>query len=211
MDRDFVQELASSLEAGMLVFQSAASEAWLWLIEVFFVPGNYLLAWLVAHAPVTADSLGIEATDRSAAALLSTASWVAVLLLAKRGYSTGRHLLARGCRCGLAAAHRIRMFLWRRTAPRLRIEPRLGADLGEYHIDALQTAILHAQSRQPPGHVMTALDVAAELGVRPLRAQQALDALKRLDLVEVSFATTDGFPGYLLTPRVRPSSPSIAR
>jgi hypothetical protein len=60
-------------------------------------------------------------------------------------------------------------------------------------------AILRAQSRLAPGHVITAVDIANEFGVGQLPAQQALDTLRKLHLVEVSFGTTDGFPGYLLT------------
>jgi hypothetical protein len=203
MDRQFWQELPSFLEAEILELRSTLGHAWPWLSEVFFVPGVYLLGWLVAWAPLTADFLGVEATDRDIAALLSVVVWIAAFFPVRAGYKVVRGFLASlfyaGQRYAVAAAYRLRMFRWRRAAPMRRIEPRIRADLEEFHIDELQTAILHAQSKLPPGHVITALDVATELAVSPLLAQQALDALKRLDLMEVSFATTDGFPGYLLT------------
>ena len=71
--------------------------------------------------------------------------------------------------------------------------------LEEFATDDLQLAILRAQSRLAPGHVITAVDIANEFGVGQLPAQQALDTLRKLHLVEVSFGTIDGFPGYLLT------------
>lgn len=217
MDREFWQELTSFLEAEILELRSTLSHAWPWLTEVFFVPGIYLLGRLVAWAPLKADFLGVGATDRDIAALLSLVVWIAAFFLVRAGYKVVRGFLASlfyaGQRYAMAAAHRFRMFRWRRTAPLQRIEPRIRADLEEFHIDELQIAILHAQSKLPPGHVITALDVATELGVSPLLAQQALDGLKSFDLMEVSFATTDGFPGYLLTRFARFSAgpPEVAR
>ena len=212
MDREFWQGLASFLEAEVPELRSTLGHAWPWHLDVFFVPGVYLLSRLVAWAPLTADFLGVEATDRGIAALLSLVVWIAALLLLRAGYKAVRGFLAAlfyaGQQYALAAAYRLRMFRWRRAGPLQRIEPRI-ADLREFAIDDVQAAILHAQSKLPAGHVITALDVAAELGVSPLGAQQALDALKELKLMEVSFATTDGFPGYLLSGRARFASPSV--
>jgi hypothetical protein len=54
---------------------------------------------------------------------------------------------------------------------------------------------------------ITAIEAAEELNIRPLRAQQALSSLTALHLMEVSFATSDGCPGYFLT---RPGEAYVA-
>jgi DNA-binding MarR family transcriptional regulator len=69
----------------------------------------------------------------------------------------------------------------------------------EFSINALQMAVMNAQRRLPPGHVATALDIAGDLRLRPGPVEQALESLKKLHLVQVAFATSDGYPGYSLT------------
>lgn len=211
MDGDFARWLSSFLEAVLLEARAAADYARDRLIEIFFLPGDYLLAQLLATAPATADSLGIGAADRHLAVLLSAMVWLVSLLLLRQVWKLLETLSWSARRLARAAAHRLRMFRWRMSFPAPRREPSLGTELDELHIDEVQAAILQAQSRLPPGYAMTALDVASELGVRPARAQQALDDLKKLELVEVSFATTDGFPGYLLARRPRPPAAGAAR
>ena len=110
-----------------------------------------------------------------------------------------------------AAAYRIRMLGRAIAAPVHRLDMHLARRklrfLEEFDISELQLAILRAQSMRPPGHAITAIEAAEELRIRPLRAQQALSSLTALHLMEVSFATSDGCPGYFLT---RPGEAYVA-
>lgn len=208
MDGNALNELVSFLEAVILGVESAIGRFWHWFSESFFVPGDYLLAFLFARVPELAVRLGLneDAYGGLYAGLLSLLVWLVMLMLVRAGYSAVRNFFAsvsnRVRRFALLASHRARMF--RRTfgAPIRKIRSSFRANRSgfeEFEIDDLQLAILREQARLAPGHVITAVDVANDLGVRPLRAQQALDSLKVLHLVEVSFGTTDGYPGYLLT------------
>lgn len=208
MDGDAPTDFMASLEAALLAANSGLDTLWSWLVRIFFVPGDYAVALFSMRAPELATDLGLaeSASGGLYAGLLSAACWLAALYLARAGIDAIRNWLK--ALAGFAhhflvvCLHRQRMFRRRVGGPARRIRRSLRPDrsgFAEFEIDRLQMAILHEQAKLAPGHVMTALDVADDLRVRPLRAQQALDSLKRLHLVEVSFGTTDGYPGYLLT------------
>lgn len=208
MDGDTPTDVIASLEAALLAVNRGLDTFWVWLLRVFFMPGDYAVALLFARAPELAARLGPGegASGGLYAGLLSAAFWLVALLLARAGLHAIRNwlkALAGFARNLLVASlHRQRMFRRKLGAPvrKVRRPPRPDrSGFAEFEIDRLQMAILHEQAKLAPGHVMTALDVAGDLRVRPLRAQQALDSLKRLHLIEVSFGTTDGYPGYLLT------------
>ena len=209
MNRDVLSELVSILETGSLEIQSGVSQLWLWVSHTFLIPGEYVLALLVVRAPAVVDFLGVNVEDYRViyAASLSAAIWLAAFLLVRTGYNLIRDFLESmmylARRWAVAASHQLRMARLRLVAPIRKIQQRLcGAKsvyLEEFAIDDLQLAILRAQSRLAPGHAITAVDIANEFGVGQLRAQQALDTLRKLHLVEVSFGTTDGFAGYFLT------------
>lgn len=208
MDGDTPTGFIASLEATARDIRSGLDALWSNVVQVFFLPGDGLFALLVARAPALAARLGIgeEAFGGLYSALLSAACWIAALLVVLAGLRRmrdGLSALAGFARNGLLlAVHRQRMFRHRLLAPARRIGQSLRprrSGFEEFQIDALQMAIMHAQAKLPPGHVITALDVAHEFRVGPRHAQRALDELKRLHLVEVSFGTTDGYAGYLLT------------
>lgn len=208
MDGDALNELVSFLEAVILDIESALDRFWHWIGHSFFVPGDYILALLSSRAPELAGRLGLaeDAYGGLYAGLLSMLVWLGMLVLVKMGYIAIRDFVGsvvnRVRRFVLVASHRVRMFRRNFGAPIRTLRNSLRANRSgfeEFEIDDLQMAILREQTRLAPGHVITAIDVANDLGVRPLRAQQALDSLKLLHLVEVSFGTTDGYPGYLLT------------
>lgn len=208
MDGNALTEAIAFLEAAGLAVESSLHQLWSWLSHGFFVPGDWILAFLLARTPELAAQLGVEADASGgwSSGWLSAVTWLAALLLLRAGYQAIRDLLRSlfGLLRGrvLAAAHRVRMFRRRVGFPIRKIAASLRArrsGFEEFEIDDLQIAIMHEQMKLAPGHVITAVDIAHDLGVRPLRAQQALDSLKKLHLVEVSFGTTDGYPGYLLT------------
>lgn len=209
MNRDVPRELVSILEALFLEIQSGAGQLWLRVSHAFLIPGEYVLGLLVARAPALVDFLGLNVEDWGViyAASLSAVTWLAVFVLARAGYNAICDFLESmtysARRFAVAGSHRLRMTRLRLAAPIRKVRQRFrgsrAVQLEEFAIDDLQFAILRAQSRLAPGHVITAIDIANEFGVGQVRAQQALDTLKKLHLVEVSFGTTDGFAGYFLT------------
>jgi hypothetical protein len=155
------------------------------------------------------EFLGLDVEEYGViyAASLSAVAWLVAFVLVRAGYNLIRDVVESmvysARRLTVAASHRLRMARLRLAAPIREIHRRFRGTKSvypeEFAIDDLQLAILRAQSRLAPGHVITAVDIANEFGVGQLPAQQALDTLRKLHLVEVSFGTIDGFPGYLLT------------
>lgn len=185
--------------------------------HALLAPGERILDWVIVRVPHVAESFAIRSVDDAPAlvAVLSLVSWILAAILIKAAYNVIRDAtlcVASLYRRGVsAAAYRLRMIGRAITAPARRIDMQLARRklrfLEEFEISELQLAILRAQSTRPPGHAITAIEAAEELNIRPLRAQQALSSLTTLHLMEVSFATSDGCPGYFLT---RPGQAYVA-
>lgn len=209
MDRDILAELTLIMDSGMVRIQSALDQGWLWIGTIFFLPGNLILAWLIARMPGFTDSSGISSPENAMipAAVLSATSWLCLAALGKALFTVIRNAFrsaAFACRRAVSATgFRLRMIRRSVLAPLRTIETRLQRRklrmFEEFELDELQFEVLRAQAKRPPGHAITAIEAAEELRVRPLRAQQALSALSKLHLMQVSFATSDGCPGYFLT------------
>lgn len=208
MDRDVLKELTGFLETGIIRIQSGWSQAWLWISEVFLLPGYLVLEWLVVRVPGLADPLALNSEDdgKVFAAVFASLSWLMAAVLLRAIYNVIRNILVSIAftyrRLTDALAFEFRMIRRRLLTPVREIGLRLQSSkygFEAFQINELQFAILRAQSMRPPGHAITAIEAGEELGVRPLRAQQALSALNKLHLMEVSFATSDGCPGYFLT------------
>lgn len=206
-----------ALDSGIVQAQEALIRTWEWFSHVFFTPGDLAVRWLLARTPHTAGMLGVESVDDSETmvAALSLISWLLVAVLVKAAYNVIRDTIF--CVVSLyrrfvaAAAYRFRMIGRAIAAPIRKLDWLLAGRklrfLEEFEISELQFAVLRAQSMRPPGHAITAIEAAEELRIRPLRAQQALSSLAALHLMEVSFATSDGCPGYFLT---RPGEAYVA-
>ena len=209
MDRDVLNDWISFMDTAFVEMMSGLSQLWLSLSQAFLVPGDYILGLLITRAPWLLDYVELNAEDYGVvyAAVLSAATWLFAAMLVKAGYNMIRNVVDSmfyGVRnLAVQVSHRLRMIRLKFVAPIRRVRQRFNATRSvyfeEFDVDDLQLAILRAQSKRAPGHAITAVDIAEELGVRPLRAQQALDSLRKLHLVEVSFGTSDGFSGYFLT------------
>lgn len=217
MEGGFLQALVELLDNGIAWLDSAFTPAMDWISQAFFLPGNHCLAWLIANSPGLSDSLGVHSADdnRMLAALISSVAWLLAVVLIRALFNAVRDAclsIASLCRrFAETVSYRFRMFLRAGLAPVRGIERALQGRqrrlLEEFEIDELQLAVMRAQARRPLGHAITAVEAAEELRVRPLQAQQALTSLTRLHLMQVSFATSDECPGYLLT---RPGQVYIA-
>jgi hypothetical protein len=206
-----------AMDRGIVQAREALIRSWEWIGQVLFAPGDLALNWLFTEAPRAAGMLGVESVDdaRIMVAALSLISWLLVAVLVKAAYNVIRNTIF--CVASLyrrfvaAAAYRFRMIRRAIGAPIRKLDLLLAGRelhfLEEFEISELQFAVLRAQSMRPPGHAITAIEAAEELRIRPLRAQQALSSLAALHLMEVSFATSDGCPGYFLT---RPGKAYVA-
>jgi hypothetical protein len=206
---DVLRGVVSFMEAKVVEIEAGAGYLWLWLQQAFLVPGHYILELLVTRAPEFAGYLELNSENFAVlwAAVISAATWLVAVFLIKAACNVARDLLQSMIysveRIAEAASHRMRMIRLRLLAPIRQFARRFGAGrsvhLEEFDIDDLQLAILRAQSRLAPGQAITAVEIASEFGVGQSRAQQALDGLRKLHLVEVSLRATGEFPGYLLT------------
>jgi hypothetical protein len=206
-----------ALDSGMVQARETLIRTWEGINEAFLAPGEQILDWVIVRAPRVAESLTVQSVDDAPTlvAVLSLVSWILAATLINAAYNVIRDAtlcVASLYRRGVsAAAYRLRMIGRAITAPVRRIDMHLARRklrfLEEFEISELQFAILRAQSMRPPGHAITAIEAAEELNIRPLRAQQALSSLTALHLMEVSFATSDGCPGYFLT---RPGEAYVA-
>ncbi|MEX2496911.1 MAG: hypothetical protein WD448_12525 [Woeseia sp.] len=203
MDRERFGNLIDTLKD----FQSGLGQLWLRVCEIFLLPGTWLLSSLLDLVPAFSSAPGLQHHNGAYVALLSVLVWLAAIVLARTFLRTIHDavdvLAGLARRFCLLAAHRLRMLRWRLRLhiDKLRRAKRAaGSGLAEeFEISDLQMAILEAQEDLPPGQVLTAVEIANNLEVRPFRAQQALDALKRLHLVEPAYGAGEKISGYILT------------
>ena len=176
-----------------------------WLQQLYFLPGDYLLARLVSGLPTLAAWLDIGPGDYGGglSAVISLFVWAALLL----GIRQARYSMRVALSAVLTSMSTVRLAVqtrlfvakraWQQIVSRLRREPAMvvtGIDL-----DPLDEAILAIEAHLEPGFSMTAPDFAEELGVRPAQAQRSLDKLKAYQLVAESFGSMDGYDGYQIT------------
>lgn len=200
--------IAPGVDSCTAATRDACPALWDWLPGAMLVPGEFLASRLRAAAPAVAERFGLPPEAGDAEVLgLSILAWCAALFVAWiawrlmlgmlraawNGTVTAVERLARRVRIARNRAQSLlaRVGEWRRALQSAYPE--------EIAIGDLELAILQVQAVLPPGYTVTAVDLAAELGVRPLEAQEALDELRKLELVEISFSTSDGYAGYLLT------------
>lgn len=185
------------------------TESWsnpaLWLQQLYFLPGDYLLELAGSRAPALAAWLQIQPGDHggSLSAAVSLVAWLA-LILGIRALRDFVRLAVRQLRTLLSTlrlAVQARWFMttraWQRFISRFRRTP--GTVVEGIDLNPLDAAILAIEAGLEPGFSLTAPDLAEQLGVRPAQAQRSLEKLRRYQLVTESFGTMDGFDGYQIT------------
>jgi DNA-binding MarR family transcriptional regulator len=191
--------------------QSALIDLGLWLYHGFFVPGDYLLSLLSAHAPRIAKSLALDAAGHGgvASGLISGVVWLGAIILIGVVYELIRdldraltayvgRLYEELQRTGRVVARRVgiafRSYALKRQARLARTE------VSEQRaLTTLEFEILQSHAELPPGHLLTPSDIASELDMRSADVEQALATLRKLSLVERTFGAGDGEDGYRLT------------
>lgn len=191
------------------------SDAWLWLVHVFFLPGDGLLWLMLTYAPAFAGFLELDAGSYGGpfAAVVSALVWLFALALA--GVICGMVMdLDRALTASVSGwygewlrrarvARRWTVCEFRRIcsswSPRRASRASDDMDLGELVLSELELEVLRSHALLAPGYVMSASDLAGSLEIRGSQASQLLTKLEKLALLQRSFSTNEGESGYRLS------------
>lgn len=179
------------------------------ILDAFFLPGNVALSHVSANAPGVALQLGIAAGDHGVLlpVFVSVLSWSLLLFLIWRiatfveyGVQIVKALVTRSWS---AILYRFRS-LKARSNYKLRQmvlarEPGIAVSTSENEFDDLDLTVLRTGATLPPGLVLSAPELAAQLTKRPAQVQRSLDKLRQYKLVDNVIGDTDGFENYRLT------------
>jgi hypothetical protein len=170
------------------------------LYGVFTFPGNVLLAYFsppeAGYGEILWPVLGISIAYWLAVALvvLRIRAWLAVF-----GAMLGR--LAGDIAFGVEMRMRnlTRAFLKPLRWLRLRSQA-AGVEAETIEFDELDMAVLKVAGDQSKGRVVSALELAESLPVRPAQLQESLERLHAFRLLDQAMSATDGYENYRLTP-----------
>jgi len=190
------------------------TDAWLWVVQLFFVPGNAVLWVLLTYVPSFAGflELGSGSYNGLFTAIVSVAIWLFAIVMAGVVFGAVRnfdHALTAYCvrlyrellrlgrvfrRWSFCQAQRLRAaFALRRQQTRYDI------DLDELALDDLELEVLRSHALLAPGFVMGVAELAGSLEIRRGQAQQLVEKLEKLTLLQRGFAESDGGTGYRLS------------
>jgi hypothetical protein len=190
------------------------TDAWLWVVQLFFVPGNAVLWLLLTYVPGFASflELGSGSYNGLFTAIVSVAIWlfavvmIGVVIGAVRNFDrvltavfvrAYNELLRKGRvlkRWSFCQAQRLRAALLIR-----RQQSRFDMDLDELNLDDLEVEVLRSHALLAPGFVMGVTELAGSLEIRRGQAQQLVEKLEKLTLLQRAFAESDGGTGYRLS------------
>lgn len=190
------------------------SDAWLWAVQLFFVPGNSVLWLMLTYLPGFASflELGSGSYNGLFTAIVSVAIWLfvivmgGVLLGAVRNFD--RALTAMFIRTYDELLRKLRVFRrWSycqfqrlRAAMLIRRQrSSFDMDLDELDLDDLEIEVLRSHALLAPGFVMGVSELAGSLEIRRNQAQQLVEKLEKLTLLQRGFAESDGGTGYRLS------------
>ena len=188
------------------------TDAWLWVVQLFFVPGNTVL--LLTYLPSFAEflELGSGSYNGLFTAIFSVAIWLFSMVMIGVVFGAIRnfdHALTAYCariyrellrlcrvvkRWSYCQAQRLRAVLALR-----RQQSRYDIDLEELALDDLELEVLRSHALLAPGFVMGIAELAVSLEIRRGQAQQLVDKLEKLTLLQRGFGESDGGTGYRLS------------
>ncbi|HSG63838.1 MAG TPA: hypothetical protein VLD39_02515, partial [Gammaproteobacteria bacterium] len=191
------------------------SDVWLWLVHIFFLPGDGLLWLMLTYMPGLARFLeldeghygGVFAAIGSAVVWLLTLVFVgtaygmlmdldrALTARVRAWYAEGLRRLRVARRWTTCELRRLRSSLPTRRPPQRRDE----IDIAELALSDVELETLRSHALLAPGYVMSASDLAGSLEIRRSQASQLLAKLEKLALLQRSFSTNEGESGYRLS------------
>jgi hypothetical protein len=190
------------------------SDAWLWLVQLYFLPGNAVLWLLLEYLPGFAGFLELSSSSYNGLvpAVVSVAIWlftiviIGVLIGAIRNFDRAltavfvrvyNELLRKGRvfrRWGFCQLQRVKtVILFKRQQSSIDVE------LDELDLDDVELEVLRSHGLLAPGFVMGVTELAGSLEIRRGHAQQLVTKLAKLKLLQRGFAESDGGTGYRLS------------
>ena len=191
------------------------TDVWLWIVQIFFIPGDAAVWVMLTYAPWLGRFLELSASSYGGlfSGIVSVAVWLFGLVMIGALVSLvadlDRKLTGRVARYGrewLRRARVARIWLFcqaRRMRHAVSInsrKPDPGIDLDAFDLDALEIEALRSHAFLSPGYVLSVRDLGTSLEIRRNRAQRLLDKLENLELLQKGFGSSDGETGYRLSP-----------
>ncbi|HEX5419000.1 MAG TPA: hypothetical protein VFY39_03305 [Gammaproteobacteria bacterium] len=189
-----------------------------WIERLFFLPGDWLVWAVVAHAPRAAAFLGLSASDYGGvlSGFVSAMAWLAGCFVAATIYTAvidlDRALTQRVRRLYHDSRARLRIAVrltdYRLRHPRRldrqrpRIEPVLELS-EEFDVSIAELKVLHAHLNLKPGFSLSISEIAAAVGARKTDLQRLLPRLEQLNLLRAAPSGVKGEKAYVLTPAGR--------
>lgn len=183
-------------------------DAQTWLVQLFFLPGDWLLWCLATYTPGIAGFLEIGADDYGGvlAAFLSALLWLAALLGVSLAYRAVRHvdevLTATVVRLWAEAARRYRVaarIIAFKLKPRAQPAGQAMEVSDDIELSPGELRILRLHAAIPPGYALTTSELAAQLKIRRGQVPKLLRRLERERLIAKALGGDDGETSYALT------------
>lgn len=179
------------------------------LYEIFVMPGDFLLSWFAAVAPVTAIRLDIAADEPGStlAVVLSLLYWVLLVVALAMAWKFFRNATRFMDSTVRTLWHRIALAVsglktkvvlkLRRLLPHRAKNTVAPTPMVEF--DDLDLAVLRSASAQGPGFALSAPELAENFSLLPSQIQRSLDKLNQNKMLDSVVGSTDGFGNYRLT------------
>ena len=174
--------------------QSPLTNTGSWLLDILLLPGNALVYLLVTYAPPVAEFLQLRVIETGTLTITATAVvWLAAIVIAGTLLTKIREI-DRSATAWVAACYgeikrrirvlkrRITATLAQRSQSRRQKDDALVVDM--VRLTGRETAILRCLSAVDDGAVLTADEIAAQLGLPPRELTRVLQRLVELDLVK---------------------------
>jgi hypothetical protein len=198
------------------------------LVELFFLPGNWLIWAVAAHAPAVARFLEIGATGYGGvqAGCVSALVWIASTVAVSIGYRSVRDfdaaITSTIVRGWADLRRRIRiartLAIYRLRERRARAAPSSTVELAEeLELNAPALRLLRAHAAIAPGYALPVSEAAAAIRSSRHDTLRILGHLKSLQLIRATLGGPDGETahvltaagrGYLLFKQMMPTPPS---
>jgi DNA-binding MarR family transcriptional regulator len=186
------------------------SDAFLFVGDAYFVPGDWLIWTIASYAPPVAGflELGPSAYGGILSGFVSAFAWLAALLLFIIVYGSIRDfdraltsLIIRGY---AETRRRIRVNVnllgYRLRGLRRSSPPTAQVELAQQvDLSAGEAAVLLLYAKLESGYALSVSEIAERLELRKNRAEEALGSLRKLGMLETTLGGSDGESAYRLT------------
>lgn len=182
-----------------------------WLVEAFFVPGEWFIRAAITYASPLADFVGVDAGDYGGtlSGVISAVVWLLGARLIMSVYRAARYfnlaLTHRLAQAYQEALRRMRVSVallgyWlRRLLHRERPDRDAVVVPEELEISDQELRALHLHAELQPGYALVLSEVAAALDLHRYETRRVLERLLQLRLLTATLGGGDGENSYTLT------------